>query len=57
MWTLSSWGMGYLKKKPQPKGVGRALLENTENTGDKSQDCSQDFNLTFVVGQFMEQGH
>jgi hypothetical protein len=46
-------------------------LENAENTSEKSQggtknhkeklpdsqDCSQDFNLTFVVGQFLEQGH
>ena len=45
------------------------LLENIENTSEKSQggtknhkgklpasqDCSQDFNLTFVVGQFLEQ--
>jgi hypothetical protein len=24
-------------KKPQPKGVGRVLLENKENTSEKSQ--------------------
>jgi hypothetical protein len=46
-------------------------LENTENTSEKSQgknynhmgklpasqDCCQDFNLTFVVSQLLEQGH
>jgi hypothetical protein len=46
-------------------------LENAENTSEESQagtknhkgklpasqDCSQDFNLTFVVGQVLEQGH
>ena len=45
-------------------------MENAENTSEKSQggtknhkgklpasqDCSQDFNLTFVVGQDLEQG-
>jgi hypothetical protein len=30
--ALSSWIRGYLKKKPQLKEVGRALLENTKNT-------------------------
>jgi hypothetical protein len=43
------------------------LLENTENTSEESQGGtknhkgklpgSQDFNLTFVVGQVLEQGH
>jgi hypothetical protein len=46
-------------------------LENAENTSEKSQggtknhkgklpvssDFSQDFNLNFVVNQFLEQGH
>jgi hypothetical protein len=42
------------------------LLENTENTNEKSQvgaknhkwrlPASQDFNLTFVISQFLEQG-
>jgi hypothetical protein len=46
-------------------------LENAKNTSEKSQggtknhkgklpaskDCSQIFNLTFVVSQFLEQGH
>jgi hypothetical protein len=36
--TPSSWERGYLKeKKTQPKGVGRALLENSGNTSEKSQ--------------------
>jgi hypothetical protein len=28
----SSWERGYLKEKPQLKGMGRELLENTKNT-------------------------
>ena len=52
------------EKKPQPKEVRRALFEDTENTSGKnhkgklpaSQEFSS-FNLTFVVSQFLEQGH
>jgi hypothetical protein len=34
--------------------------DETKNHKEKfpaSQDCYQDFNLTFVVSQFLEQGH
>jgi hypothetical protein len=65
-------GKGVFKKNNHnPKGYGGCYWENAENTSEKSQggmknhkgklpasqDCSQDFNLTSVVGQFLEQGH
>jgi hypothetical protein len=49
------------KKKPQHKGVGRVLLENTsEKSEGETQFLSRllsRFNLTFVIIQFLEQGH
>ena len=65
-------GEGVFKgKHPQLKGVWRVLLENAENTNEKSQvgtknhkwrlpasqDCFQDFHLAFVVSQVLEHGH
>ena len=32
-------------------------MKNHKGKLPASQDCSQDFNLTSVVGQFLEQGH
>jgi hypothetical protein len=51
-------GKGVLKgKKPQPKGVGRVLLENPKNTSEKSQGETPCFSRFFSRFLFFKCGN